>query len=322
MRPMPNAIQDVQNAARKAANWLLTQQNADGSFVGPDVQADVYHKAVLALSVTGNAIESNRLLNWIKQNDLMEGGRLRHFNDGLALYKTNWICQGAHRAGRFDISRPVMEYVLSCQAPCGGFYQTIELTEFIEPVCTAWAGVSAIYTGHMAAAERTAECLSHMAADQPDETRFYFHMSPDGDIITGDGAPFVDATQPQQAYYCPGIAALFLTRLHLATGAQKHLDAALQLFEFTLRCAEDAYAYPTAGKSAVAAAILYSLTGDERANAAARSMGSYLVREQYEAGWWRNPHADGQIIRLDHTAEFIVFLTDVAAILGAMTDAC
>jgi len=304
-------------AAHRGADWLLSQQNEDGSFLKPDLQADVYHKAPLALSLTGHIIEANRLLRWIKANDLGECGRLKHFDDGLALYKSNWVCQGAHRLGRFDLSLPAMEHILLCQAPCGGFFQTHELNQLVEPVCTAWAGVSAVYTGHLDAAERTADCLKQMILQQPDETRFYFHLTPDGKLITDEGAPFVDGTKPQQAYYCPGIAMLFFVRLYLATGEGAHLEMAERLFDFSLRCADDRYSYPTAGKGAVAAALLHAMTGDERARDAACTFADYLLCEQRSDGWWCNPHSDHIIVRLDHTAEFIIWLTEIAGALGA-----
>jgi hypothetical protein len=319
---MASSIERYVEAAQYGAAWLLSQQNSDGSFIRPDLQADVYHKAPYALAITGHVVEAQRLLEWIKRNDLQEDGDLRHFDDGLGLYKTNWICQGAHRLARFDISRPAMRHVLRCQAPCGGFYQVLPPlrrggqegvvagNEYVEPVCTASAGMSALYTGHLDAAQRAAEGLIAMADQQPDETRFYFWMTPEGRLVT--------ATKTQQAYYCPGIAGLFLTRLHLATGSPEALDAARRLFEFSLRCAEDRYSYPTAGKSAVGAAIYYTLTGDERARDAAVEFAEYLRREQRPDGWWCNPHDDGLIVRLDHTAEFVVWLSEIAANLGSL----
>jgi len=315
---MQESTRSYLKAARRGAEWLLTRQNTDGSFVQPDMQADVYHKAALALAVSGHAAEAQRLLNWIKANDLQPDGRLRRFDDGLALYKTSWICQGAHRLGRFDLSLPVMDYILSCQAPCGGFYQTRELTEFVEPVCTAWAGVCAIYAGHMDAARQTAECLARMVVEQPDPMRFYVRMTPDGELITAEGAPFVDAHATQQAYYCPGIAHQFFMRLHMATGSAAYLRLAGDLFEFSLRCADDRYAFPTAGKSAVAAALQYMATGDARARDAAREFADYELSQQDDDGWWANPNGDNTIIRLDHTAEFVVWLTDIAGILGGL----
>jgi len=303
-------------AASAGADWLLRQQNADGSLIQPDIQADVYHKAVLALSLSGHPIEANRLVNWIKASDLRPDGRLRRFDEGLALYKTSWICQGAHRMGRFDVSFPVMSFILAQQTPCGGFVQSPEITGFVEPVSSAWAATAALYAGHMDAAEKAAGCFSTMVSQQPEPTRFYTNMTPDGELITGDGAPFVDATKTQQAYYSPGIAMLFCARLHAATGCGKALQTAKALFEFSLRCAEDRYSYPASGKSAVGAALLHKLTGDARAREAALCFGDYLLAEQSPEGWWRNPHGDNMIIRLDHTAEFVIWLTDIASLLA------
>jgi hypothetical protein len=314
---MRDQVESYAAAAHKGAEWLLAQQNEDGSFVSEKLQADVYHKAVLALNQTGHAVAANRLLSWIKESDLQPDGRLRHFDEGLGLYKSSWVCQGAHRNGRFDISLPAMAFMLRCQAPCGGFFQSPEAGEFVEPVCTSWGGLAALYMGYTDAAQRAAECIERMVAGQPDGARFYSHVTPYGDVMAGEHDPFLDATQPGQAYYNPGIAMLFLARLYTATGVESSGQTAWELFEFSLRCAADAYAYPTAGKSAVAAALLYQITQDERALVAASSMGDYLVRQQSDEGWWRNPHSDSMIVRLDHTAEFVVFLTDIAATLGA-----
>ncbi|MBM3957960.1 MAG: hypothetical protein FJ313_07915, partial [Gemmatimonadetes bacterium] len=269
------------DAAYNAVAWLCCEQNPDGSFIREDLQADCYHKAVYAFSVTGNLVEANRLLDWIKARDLQPDGRLQHFDAGLALYKTSWACQGAHRLGRFDISRPVLGYILRCQAPCGGFYQVIEGNPYVEPVCTSWAATTAIYGGYIEAAEKAAECMIAMVDQQPDPSRFYYWMSPEGQLATEESpvagaAPFVDATKTQQAYYCPGIACLFLAKLHMATGNATCLEGAQRLFEISLAFAEDRYSYPTAGKSAVGAATLYLLTGDERAKAAACEFADYL----------------------------------------------
>jgi hypothetical protein len=261
------------------------------------------------------------VVNWIKAHDLQADGRLRHFDAGLALYKTAWACQGAHRLARLDISRPVMGYILRCQAPCGGFFQVAEGNAYVEPVCSSWAAMALLLGGYVDAAERAAECLLAMVAQQPDPGRFYYWMSPEGRLATAENpiegaAPCVDATQTQQAYYCPGIACLFLARLHMATGAAAYLEGAQQLFEISLGFAEDRYSYPTAGKSAVGAATLHLLTGDERARRAALEFGDYLLAQQSPEGWWANPHGQSLLIRLDHTAEFIIWLSEIAGALA------
>ena len=318
---MEARIETYIDAARRGVEWVLQHQNDDGSLISDEVQADVYHKAGYAFGITGHIAEANRLLDWVKANDLGADGRLKHFDLGLALYKTNWTCQSAHRLARFDISAPVFEYVLRCQAPCGGFFQVEEGNPFIEPVCTSWAGMTATYMGRIDVAERAALCLISMVEQQPDPQRFYTWMTPDGWLATEEspidgGAPCVDSTREQQAYYCPGIASLFLARLYLATGNAAYLAGAKKLFEISLGFAEDRYAYPTAGKSAVGAAIVWKETGDERARDAAITFAEYLVEQQSDEGWWANPHDQGLVTRLDHTSEFVVFMSELAATLA------
>jgi hypothetical protein len=148
-------------------------------------------------------------------------------------------------------------------------------------------------------------------------------MSPEGRLATEEqpiegSAPFVDAAQTQQPYYCPGIACLFLARLYLATGESRWLTGAQQLFDISLTFAEDRYAYPAAGKSAVGAAVLYAITGDERARAAALEYGDYVLAVQDSEGWWANPHDQGLLTRLDHTAELIIWLGEIATTIGGL----
>ncbi|MBI2299026.1 MAG: hypothetical protein HYU66_08810 [Armatimonadetes bacterium] len=311
------AVQRYLTAARRGVAWLLAQQQEDGSIGSPDLHADVYHKAGYAFGITGHPDAAYRLYDWIVRHDLQPDGALRHHDPGLALYKTNWTLQGALRMARFDLAKPVMRYVLTRQAPCGGFFQNATEERFIEPVCTAWAGVSAIYNGERDAAAAVVGCFASMLEQQPDADRFYYRMTPSGELITeGELAACLEAAKTRQAYYCPGIALLFLVRQHLATGDPAVLALAQRLFDATLRLGEDGYRYVTAAKGGVAAAILQAVTGDARALAAATSLGDYLAAEQTDEGWWANPYDQGLITRLDHTAEFICFLSETAANLA------
>ncbi len=304
-------------AAQRGSRWLVTQQQADGSMGPPDLRADVFHKAGYALAAAGRIDAAHRLLDWVKAHATTAGGGLLLNDPGLALYKVSWTCQSAHRLARFDLSWPIMSYLTTLQAPCGGFFQNADENRYVEPVCTAWCGVTALYHGRLSVAERAAMCLASMLAQQREPRRFYYRLTPDGKLLTrGELAACCDGAQLRQAYYCPGIAMLFMARLYLATGQSAYLDTALGLFEATLRLAGDAYEYVTAAKGGVATAILYRLTGDERLLKAALSLGDYLVREQTAEGWWANPYDDGLVVRLDHTAEFIVFLSEIAGNLA------
>lgn len=311
------AVERYRAAAARGVEWLMGHQHDDGSIGPPEVLADVYHKAGYALGITGHGDRAHRLIDWIVTHDLQPDGDLRHFDQGLSLYKTSWACQAAHRLARFDLSYPVMEFIATRQAPCGGFYHNRDEERYVEPVCSAWGALTAVYHGRVEAAARTVSCCRTLLDQQPEPRRFYTRLTPAGELIReGELVAFLDGDQERQAYYCPGIAMLFLARYHLATGSQEALDTAMGLFEATGRLAGDAFRYVTAAKGGVATAILYRLTGERRCLEAALSLGDYLAAEQTGEGWWCNPYHDGIIVRLDHTAEFIVFLSEIAANLA------
>ena len=304
-------------AARKGVAWLLTQQNPDGSVGPPGQLATFCYKSPFALAITGHPVAANRLLSWMKANMLESDGELgAAAGEAYATYRIAWISQGAHRSARFDVSAPFLRWLLARQAPCGGFLAVPD-ADVVETVCT-WGAMSAIYTGHLDAARRTAQFIADMIDQQPDHARFYYTMTPDGTLRTsGDGAGSIDTTQTGQTYYHIGIPMLLVVRLYLATGEQGYLDTAMKLFELSDRCAADAYTHTSCAKSGVGAAILYALTGQARMRARAIELGDFLLSFQDEAGWWTIPASDSLGVRIDATAEFALFLTEIAATLGA-----
>ena len=83
------------------------------------------------------------------------------------------------------------------------------------------------------------------------------------------------------------------------------------------RCAEDAYAHTSAGKSMNAAAILYSITGDERMRDRALQQADFLLSIQQDERSWTVAGNQDVGIKIDATAEFAIFLTETAAMLAA-----
>jgi len=314
---MKDQAAQLLEAARRSAAWIVLQQKDDGSLTPPEVGADSYYKVPYALAVTGHPTEANRLLNWSKANDLQPGGRLKLTSGGLALYKHSWMLQGAVRLARFDLARPLGECVMRCLAPCGGFFQVPEGNDYVEPACLGWGGMAMVYLGQLELARGAGNAIGRMLDQQPDPDRFYATSTPDGELIVDDTDALIDFTKPGQIYWRAGIPYLFLTRLYLATLEERYLAMAQRIFELHWNGAPDAFGHPTSGKSGLASAILYSITGDERARDAALRQGEFLVSIQNEGGWWTNPQNDGLGIRFDYTGEFTVFLTEMAAVLGA-----
>ena len=320
---MSARIKRYQEAGRRAAEFILSHQRPDGSFTGKDFQEDVYHKTAYSLSVAGFFAEAHRLLDWMARHDLMPSGELRHYYSPgrMQVYKDAWACIGAHRLGRFDISYPVMTFISTFQAPCGGFPCESKEDPWVRSLTTAWAGHAALYLGRLTVATLAGDCLIEMLRQQPDPNKFYFMMSLDGRLATPDWTehcPCIDAAKPAQQYWEAGIAIIFLCRLYQATGERHYLDGATKLFEFKLRCQPDGFAHGNAGKDGLGAAIYFTITGDERAKAAACSEADFLCDTQQPDGSWAFDYEpDNLVIRLDHAAEYNIWLQEIAAALAS-----
>jgi hypothetical protein len=310
-------IKLYREAAAKAADFTVKFQSPDGGYVWPGYVSNAYHKQVYSWPIAGRYGEAQRLLSWAKKNTLQSDGQLKDYRGDV--YKLAWFVQGAQKAGRFDLSYPLMSFLLSCQAPCGGFPR-YAADKMIRSVSTAWMGISALCFGKLDVAERVAQCCISMLKQQPREDRFYCHMTLDGKLMTEGLDPkvlFIDISKPKQNYYEAGLPMMLMCRLHQATGNASYLDYAKRFFEFNARCFDDKYAYVFSGKTAMASAVYYSITGDERARDAAYRFCDFLLETQLPDGSWRDEVTDPDelLYYVDHAAEFIVWLLEIAAIM-------
>ena len=323
-------------AARRGIDWILAQQQDDGSFCAASDGKQGYYKVPYALSLHGKMREALALTNWIESHHLRPEGDFGDLarqapepgGDAWPVYANAWLVQGLHRLGRWDLAHRGMEFLHRYRTPAGGFHAIDDDgVPFIEPVCTSWGGVAALCTGDLETARQAGDLLTNMALEQPDPKRFYFRMNIRGELITSaergeDLHYFVDAGRREQIYYNPGIALIFLAHLYRATRTARHLEACTALLAFTERCADDVYAFPPSGKLGLGAALLYELTGDGTARRAALAVGRYLSATQTAEGFWQLPNAgpyaelaerDSFEVHLDITAEFSTFLSEIAA---------
>ncbi len=317
---MKDRIKLYQATGLKAVEYQLSHQQPDGGYIWDGYADDAYHKQAYSWSVAGHFDAAHRLLNWVRDNTLLPDGELKAYNGDI--YKYSWFFQGAHRLGRFDLSYPVMNLLLSCQAPCGGFPCRPE-APYLQSLATCWSGVSAIYCGRLDVAQRAAEWAISMLNQQPDDTKFYFRTTRYGRLATPDLVPeaealHIDTTKPKQWYWEVGLPLQLMCRLYLATGMKKYLNFAWRFFEFKERCYEDAFSFVGSGKSSLGAGLLYLITGEERAREAACSFCDFLVETQYPEGGWRDEdEPDIPLIYIDHAAEFNVWLQEVSSCLAS-----
>ena len=313
---MSGRLQQFRDAGLRAIEFQLQYQQPGGSFIWDPAIPDAYHKQTLSWSLAGRLPEAHRLTNWIAKNPLRPDGSLQGYRGDV--YKLSWMVQGVHRLGRFDVSHPIMDWLLQQQADCGGFPHFAG-EEWLRCLPTAWAGVAALQFGRVGPAERAAQwCLTLL--DQPDEGRYYYRTTPDGILATVEIDPeamFLDLTAPKQPYWEIGLPWLLCNKLYQATGEERWLAHANEFFDWHLRCAEDRFTHTGSGKSSLAAATHYVVTGDERARDAALSFGEYLLQTQRPEGSWTVGGSEDLLIRIDAAAEFNVWLQEIAGLLGS-----
>ena len=313
---MDERIERYRDTALKAVRYQLGYQLPDGGYIWEGYANDAYHKQAYSWGLAGQAEAAHRLLTWVRTNTLQPDGQLAAYHSDV--YKHSWFFQGAHRLMRFDLTYPVMSFLLNCQAPCGGFPH-FEGDKYLRSLATCCTGMSAVFCGRLDVAQRAAQWAIGMLQQQPDEGRFYYCTTRDGRLVTPELDPnalHIDTTKPKQDYWEVGLPLQLMVRLYQATGLRTYLDYAQRFFEFKLRCYEDRFTFVGSGKSSLGAALYYLESGDSRAREAACFFADFLVETQYPEGGWRDENEpDLLLIYIDHAAEFSIWLQEIAAIL-------
>jgi len=323
-------------SAARAGAWIVERQRPDGGFFDADAGIGGYYKLPYALLSLGYPARAARLLDWVSAHHFTGAGDFRAAarkargpaHDLWPVYGNAWLVLGAHRLGWFDLSFRGASFILGQQVPAGGFPAVAEGGRFLECVCTSWGGLAVLAVGHVEAARGAGQCLVRLVEQQPEPGRFWYRMTTEGKLLTAapageERAWCVDAATPQQIYYQPGIALIFLCRLYLATGESPWRSAAERIFEFSRRCAADVYRFPPSGKLGVGCALLARITGRADAADAAWSTVDYLIETQRPEGCWALPDVEAYRlvpdkndpeVTMDLTAEFAAFLVEIAAL--------
>lgn len=303
--------------AFKAVDYTIGFQCPDGGYIWDGYVPNAFHKQAYSWMLAGRMHEGQRLMDWAGRNRLQPDGRLKEYLGDV--YKQAWFALSAQRLGRFELSYPVMSYLLSLQAPCGGFPR-YEEEDLVRAVATSFVGVAALNFGNLETAGQAAQCCIDILDRQPVEDRFYCHMTHEGKVVTEKDHPkalCVDMTRPKQIYYELGVPMLLLVRLHQVTGEASYLDGARRFFELHLDCYEDSFSHVGSGKSALAAAIYYGITDDERARDAAYRWCDFCVETQLPDGSWIDlpKEPDELLYYVDHAACFTIWLLETVTTL-------
>lgn len=314
--------------------WVISQQNADGTFKPVEFGMCGYHKLPYMLSLVAQGERATRLCAWVEANVLDEEGDFADPQgrqgpmEELYMVPNAWLAMGAHRLELYGISFQVLDFLTSVQHPATGGFLTAgpaaSLDDRQDILSTAVAGLACLQMGALDPAGRAGEFLVNMLASQPRAgTRMYFYLANTDKFVTeyDDEVATRHAltlNRPGQWYFVPGMAACFLVKLHEATGDRAFLDAAQSYVRFADSSGEDRYGEARSGFFGLAAALLYAITDVNAYADIAEAVADNIVSAQMGNGSWAEASMgyEPPAPILDATAENVIVLSGILQTLG------
>ncbi len=294
-------------SVNRGADWLI-QQFAPRGPIMKVRDLSYCHKVTWGLHEAGRHDAAKALLDWVAANASMAPGRLYFpeeppFNKDMQLLYSGLtlgrVAEALEHAGLTDSG--TREAILAHQHTSGGVYGNIDDPEqmaSINPLVTSFFTEWALAAGLEGPARRSGDFLADMVGrNEPhmgsEPGRFYFNWDPSaGDLVTdvepgGEINTFVDTTKPKQHFYQIGTAMAALADVHLATGEDAYLDAAMSLASFEERLNPGGLRWPSYCKIGWGAAELYRITGlpAHRRMAANVSQVTFMDSQTDAGGW-------------------------------------
>lgn len=326
------ADEDYLQASERAVDFLVSQMQADGSYILSDDLA-AHYKSPTTLYAAGRVEEANRIVDFIRgrylqpDGDVLTGPGFKSADFAYVEYYhyTNaWIAMGTQRLGRFDVAVPTHRYLLDYYNKhqggfnTGGPYVRSDKDSIVtDTLSTSHGGLMALYFGDLEKAKAAGDLLLDMYAAQDDlDAGFYLRMDWKGRIIK-DYPPemgvfyFVSATEENQAYFFVGYPIAYLGLLYRATGDVRYQEGADKYLNFVLSTTGNVRSFFFAHKVGWGAAINYKNTGNPAYAQLARDIGDYLVSIQQPNGQFL-PEL-GPFSSLDQTSEIALWLRYIHA---------
>jgi len=240
-------------------------------------------------------------------------------------YPNAWLICGAHKLGRFDISRRGMEFLFLLQHDTGGFRIQRDNEDAPQDVLnSSQAGNACLFTGHIAEAKNVGRFLRTVWDAQPHPDRELFFVYKPGQGLRTEFAEdrqrmhSIRIDMPRQMYFNAGIAAAFLARLSMATGDRSWVELGAKYLDITFNVLDEMYETAQVGKVGWGAALVYGVSGDEPMLQLATRVGEALLKQQTDTGAWDNTGGYvNDAVRIEVTCEFIVLLDEMISGIAA-----
>ena len=341
-------------AARRAVNWLSSQQTPQGNYRGlgePDADGiyrdtdDVgcYYKSVYSLRVAGQDQAAARMMRHLVDRYMRENGDVYTNETSRSsgsygpvfcqLYQNAWLARAAAALRWYGLGRKIVDFMVSCRDPkSGGFRAHVQpRSEIIDSCATAVGALACLQHQRPEEAVESVDFLLDMYAAQKDPDRFYTRWTAKDGLLTDlTGVEqknhkycYIDRKKGQQAYWIWAWPMNVMIAVYECTGQKKYLDCAMEIWEWLTGAHEDAFHFTTAGKGGWGSAMLYRITGDEKYLAKCLSQMAYILECQQPAGWMlgrgtKNFAAQPLRTTYDFTADFTSWLIDSSIELAYM----
>jgi len=325
-------IRHLEESARRATDWVLSQQQESG-VIGDPRYGFKYYRGPWALTLMGEVGPALALCRWTRANLVRAGrldGEVRLLDDGWA-YRDATLIVGAQMLQQYDLSLGLVDGLITWQDPISGGFandRTADGTpsDEMDIPFAAGPGFALLATGRLEKARRVAGFLAQLYAAQDDlPDRFYCFWS------RRDQRPILPADLGYQQRYVVdsradrmqrwtigGIAAGFLGRLYLADPRVEYLDLARKYQQFSMACTDAQFKYPSVCKSSWGAALLYQITGEEEYRGWLHRMGRWYLDGQELAGWWHPWVEETSADVIEITLEFVMH---IKVLLGSLISA-
>lgn len=332
-------LERISVARDRATAWLLAHVAADGRPADCE-QRTGWTRLGWGLAVAGKPEVAAKAVAWLSHNRIArDGGFQPGRTDGqdyISSYPHYWLGAfviSAWMAGRTSQAMHSMAFLAAQQDAETGGVPMVWQSDTAKPVCdmlsTAQVGLSALLVGEHAVAYRAAEWVRRIAAQDASKSPL-FHACMQGEELwtTPDEASawaaINDFSKPRQAFYPPGMGAVFLARYSARHNCSKSLDAARRLLAFNTRghsAQFDDLDSVQACKFGWAVAEMYHVDPEGDWLGWVHRMSEWFLVRQDPAGWWgpsrfadAAPSVADQMVK---TSEHLMELSALSTALGA-----
>ncbi|BBF72022.1 hypothetical protein SBA_ch2_5550 [Sphingomonas bisphenolicum] len=334
----PNELTRTALVARdRSVDWLLKHIESDGRPADCDTRTG-WSRLGWSLAVAGEPAAASAVVSWAAKHRIGENGDyLPGFMEGqsyISQYANYWLgtfVVSAWMAGSFDIALRSMDYLASQQDPVyGGLPTRLDSGNHPAGICdvlsTAQVGLSALITGQLDVADKVYRWLEGLLAAQPSDGNFYMFRQGEDVWRTPDPAfawaAIVPFNQPRQAFYGPGMAAVFLARYAHIRHRLEAIELARGFLAYNVNGTQEQFTdieSVQACKFGWAVGVMHQADPEGGWGKWLAPMMQWFIDRQAPEGWWGpSRFADPNPTFADRLVKTSEHLMEITALISAL----